>query len=216
MILSLSPTQAAVVRLINWYGQATTSQVRRALYVGSQRGSAVRVARHLKALSERGEIKRLPHKLSGDLKGSGEYVYAPADSKARIPNLHMLDVTEVAVRLVGQPVRPVEFYPEPWCHDSWGGVALHPDFYVKIGGKQRFGEIDKSTEFAAALSKQMNDYLRAYNSVDGDKVPEFPKVVYICHSQERARFIQREINKKPLRALFEVCLFNDSIGVLTK
>src|SRR4051812_34115560 len=120
-IAALSPTQAAVVRLVNFYGQATASQVRRALYTGTPRGMAARSSRHLKALSERGHIRRLPYKLSGFQRGSGEFVYSSVDSKARIPNLHQLDVTEVAVLLKAQTVRPVEFYPEPFSHNTWGG-----------------------------------------------------------------------------------------------
>lgn len=91
-------------------------------------------------------IHRLQFKLSGYQRGSGEYVYAPADSKARIPNLHTLDVTELAVRLVEQPVRPVEFYPEPWSWSAWGGVNLKPDAYIKIGKRHFFLELDRSTE----------------------------------------------------------------------
>ena len=90
-ILSLSPTQAAVVRFVNFYGQATASQVRRGFYQGTERGTAVRARRHLKALAERGAIRRLPFKRRGYQRGSGEYVYAPADSRARMPNLHTLD-----------------------------------------------------------------------------------------------------------------------------
>ena len=210
-ILSLSPTQAAVVRFINFYGQATASQLRRGFYRGTPRGMAVRAQRHLKALTERGVIRRLPYKLSGYERGSGEYIYTPADSKARVPNLHTLDVTELAVRLVEQPVRPVEFYPEPWCWDTWGGVSLKPDFYTKIGKRIFFGEVDRATEYAAALSLQMNAYLRAYYGMDGGS---FPLVVFICHSPERQKFIQREVDKKSLRALFKVCQFDEAIGVM--
>jgi hypothetical protein len=126
--------------------------------------------------------------------------------------MHTLDVTELAVRLVEQPLRPVEFYPEPWCHDTWGGVALKPDAYIKIGKRIFFAEMDEGTEYASALSSQMNAYLRAYYGMDGGS---FPLVVFICHSPERQKFIQREVDKKSLRALFEVCQFEEAIGVLT-
>jgi hypothetical protein len=211
-ILSLSPTQAAVVRFINFYSQATASQLRRGFYRGTDKGTAVRAQRHLKALSERGVIHRLQFKLSGYQRGSGEYVYAPAESKARIPNLHTLDVTELAVRLVEQPVRPVEFYPEPWSWNAWGGVNLKPDAYIKVAKRHFFLELDRSTEGAAALSSQMNAYLRAYNGMDGGS---FPQVLFVCHSPERARFIEREAGKKSLRALFKVCQFDEAIGVMT-
>jgi hypothetical protein len=139
-------------------------------------------------------------------------VYAPVDSKARIPNLHTLDVTELAVRLVHQPARPVEFWPEPWSHEIWGAVSLKPDAYIKVGKRHFFLEIDRSTEYASALSAQMNAYLRAYYGMDGGS---FPQVLFICHSLERRRFIEREVDKKSLKALFKVCLFDDAIGVMT-
>lgn len=211
-IASLSPQQAAVVRLVNFYGQATASQVRRALYTGSPRGVTVRASRHLKALSERGHIKRLPYKLSGYARGSGEFVYVAADSKARIPNLHTLDITELAVLLVSAAVKGIEFYPEPWGHNSWGGVMLKPDAYVKVGGKHFFVEVDRSTEFASALSAQMNAYLKAYMGMDGGS---FPQVLFLAHDEDRVRFIQREATKKPVSALFKVCLYTNAIGVMT-
>ena len=215
MNLALSPQQDAAKRFIELCGQATASQVRRALYRGTEAGAAVRARRHLRALAERGMIRRLPYKLSGHQRGPGEFVYTPADSKARIPNLHQLHVIEIGVRLIEQipEVRKgLEFWPEPWCHDSWGGVQLKPDAYVKVGKRHFFAELDNGTEYAAALSAQMNAYLRAYYGMDGGS---FPQVVFVCHSPERARFINGVIKKKSLPALFEVCLFQDAIGVLT-
>jgi hypothetical protein len=173
-----------------------------------QMAQAVR-QRHLKALTERGVIRRLPYKLSGYQRGPGEFVYGAADSKARIPNLHTLDVTELIVRLTEQPVRPVEFWPEPWCYDTWGGVSLKPEAYIKVGKRHFFAECDLGTEFAAALSAQMNAYLRAYYAIDGGS---FPQVVFICHSPDRQKFIQREVDKKSLRALFVVCNSRRRLG----
>jgi hypothetical protein len=210
-VLSLSPQQDAVKRLIELCGQATASQIRRALYRGTPRGATVRAQRHLKALTERGVIRRLSFKLSGFEKGSGEFVYTPAASKARIPNLHMLDITEIGVRLVEAGQRPMEFWPEPWSHDTWGGVSLKPDAYIKVGKRHFFLEIDRSSEYASALSAQMNAYLRAYYGMDGGS---FPQVLFVCHSEERAKFIQREADKKSLRALFRVCQFDEAIGVM--
>jgi hypothetical protein len=209
-LASLTSRQAQVVSLINLLGQITASQIRRSLYSDDHAG-AVWSSRHLKRLTERGSIRRLPYKLSGALKGSGEYVYAPVDSKARIPNLHNLEVTELAVRLMNQPVRPMEFWPEPWSWNTWGGVALKPDAYIKLGRRHFFAEVDRETEWAAALSAQMNAYQRAYYGMDGGS---FPLVVFTCHTPERKRFIQREIAKKSVSGLFQVCLFQDVLGVM--
>src|SRR5215217_8764994 len=207
-IISLSPKQSAAKDFINLVNQATASQVRRALYVGTARGSAVRSRRHLKALAERGVIRRLPYKLSGFQRGPGEYVYTPVDSKARIPNLHTLDVTELAVRLTEQPARPVEFWPEPWCHDIWGGVSLKPDAYIKVGKRHFFLEVDYESEYASALSAKMNTYSRAYHNMDGGS---FPQIVFTCHNSERKAFIDREARKKSVPGLFVVTLFDEAL-----
>lgn len=211
-LASLSPTQLAVTRLVYRYGQASASQLRRAIYVGTPQGASVRCCRHLKALSERGVIKRLPYKLSGFQRGSGEFVYSAPDSKARIPNLHTLDVTELMVRLHESGASPLDFSPEPWCHDSWGGVALKPDAYVKVAGRHYACEVDRGTEFASALSGQMNAYVRAYFGMDGGT---FPRVLFLAHDQDRVRFIRREAGKKKVPGLFQVELFQDAIGVMT-
>jgi hypothetical protein len=211
MTLTLSPQQDSTKRFIDLCGQATSSQVRRALYTGSEAGATVRARRHLRALTERGVIRRLPYKLSGFQRGPGEFVYTSVASKARIPNLHSLDVTEIGVRLIEAGIRPMEFWPEPWCWDTWGGVNLKPDAYIKIGRRHFFYEQDNGTEYASALSAQMNAYLRAYYGMDGGS---FPLVVFACHGPERQRFIQREVNKKSLRALFKVVLFKDAVEAM--
>lgn len=212
----LSPTQSSVVRTVYRFGQVSSSQLRRLHYRGSLRGCAVRASRHLKALVERGVLRRLPYKLSGFDHGSGEYVYTPPDSKARIPNLHTLSITELMVRLVGAYVArgqtgTLQFNPEPWCHDTWGGYALKPDAYVRLDGRHFWIEVDYGTEFASALSGQMNKYVSAFYGMDGGS---FPLVLFTCHDEDRRRFIQNVAAKKKVTGLFEVVLFDQSIGVM--
>lgn len=216
-IASLSPTQSAIVSFVNRHGQASATQIRRAIMVGTNRGRIARASRHLKRLSERGFIKRLPYKLSGHAKGSGEFVYTTLDSKSRIPNLHTIDVTEIATRLI-EHYREAgggsfTFLPEPWGWHEAGGVQLKPDFYLKMSRRHYLGEMDLSTEYASTLSAKMRVYERAYTNMDGGS---FPQVLYICHTPERKLFIEREVAKKTVKALFRVVLFEDAIGVLTE
>jgi hypothetical protein len=117
------------------------------------------------------------------------------------------------VRLTEQPARPAEFWPEPWCHDVWGGVSLKPDAYIKVGKRHFFLELDRDTEYASALSAQMNAYLRAYYGMDGGS---FPQVLFACHTPERQKFIQRECAKKSLPRLFAVVLFDEAVGYLVQ
>jgi hypothetical protein len=57
----------------------------------------------------------------------------------------------------------------------------------------------------------MNAYLRAYYGTDGGS---FPQVLFVCHSAERQRFLEREVSKKSLMALFAVCQFDQAMEVL--
>jgi hypothetical protein len=204
---SPSPTQTAVIRTVVRFGQASASQLRRLHYAGTPRGVAVRSSRHLKRLTEQGLIRRLPYKLMGWGFGSGEFVYTAPDSKARIPNLHMLDVTELYVRLMEESWNPVYFEPEPWSHSEWGGVRLKPNAYVRVGGRHYFVELDRGTEFAAALSGQINKYVSAFYGMDGGS---FPQVLWVAHDADRAAFIRREAAKKRVSGLLEVELFQET------
>lgn len=209
---SLSPTQLAVVRTVYRYGQITASQIRRLHYVGTPRGTAVRASRHLKALSERGYIRRVPHKTSTWERGSAEFVYSAPNSKAQGPNLHTIDIVELMVRLVESGADPLIYEPEPWSHDVWGGYALKPDAYVTVGRRHFFIEVDRGTEFASALSGQMTKYVNAYNGMDGGS---FPQVIFLAHDADRVRFIKREADKKRVAGLFAIRLFDEGVKVMT-
>lgn len=201
---SLSPTQSAVRSTIVRYGMASSSMLRRLHYIGTDRGTRVRCSYHLKRMTEQGFIHRIPYKLNG------EYVYAPEDSKARIPNLHTLDITELMVRLSKQGgvqfVPPLQFDPEPWAPTSWGGHKITPDAYVQLPGVHYLIEIDRSSESPSAISAKMNRYVNAYKAMDGG---EFPLVIWIAHDIDRVRTLQREARKR-LPDLFECLLFQDA------
>jgi hypothetical protein len=208
---AVSPTQDAVRLTIERFGMATSSQLRRLHYQGTDRGVRVRSADHLLKLTKRGVIRRMPYKLNG------EYVYTSVDSKARIANLHQLDVTELFVRLKVLDSVGLEFDPEPWATKSLGGYRLTPDAYLKLPTAHYLIEVDRGSESPSVISAKMNRYVRAFegNAVSEDDEPvRFPQVVWLAHDVDRVRTLQREADKKE-PGLFVVCLFSEAIGVMT-
>jgi hypothetical protein len=207
---TLSPTQTLVRDTINRYGMATSSQLRRLHYEGTERGTRVRSSDHLLKMSRRGFIRRIPFTLNG------EYVYAPIDSKSRIPNLHTLDITELMVQLV-TTFKGVKFDPEPWAHTRWRGQTVTPDAYVLLNGSQYWVEIDRASESPSVISAKMNRFVGAFKAsyVPAGETPvEFPQIIWLAHESDRVRTLSREAEKKH-PGLFECALFRDAIGVMS-
>lgn len=193
---NLSPTQSLVVSTVLRFKQASSSQLRRLHYTGTYRGVRARSSDHLKKLSERGLIRRLPYKLNGYGRGSGEFVYQPPNGTARMPNLHTLDITELYVRLI-EAGCTLEFDPEPQAHKEWGGYKITSDAYVKILGPSYdllyFIEVDGGTEAPNVIAAKMGRYVSAMKGLDGGN---FPQVVWLAHSEDRVRDLAREAKKK--------------------
>lgn len=229
-LLSLSPTQSAVRTTIVRFRLATSSQLRRLHYRGTDRGTKARSSDHLKKLTERGVIRRLPYKLNGYGRGSGEYVYSAPESTIKMPNLHILAVTELYVRLTenktGAPTDtddiclqpPVKidsliFDPEPWSHKVWGGHKVTPDAYIRTPGAHFFAEIDLDSEAPAVIAEKMKRYVSAYNNMDGGT---FPYVIWIAYEPDRVRTLQRAAKARNEPGLFQCVLFDDAINLITK
>jgi hypothetical protein len=80
---------------------------------------------------------------------------------------------------------------------------------VKLPGKHYFIEVDRGTEFASALSGQMNKYVSAFYGMDGGS---FPQVVFLAHDADRVRFIKGIADKKKVPGLFVVALYDNFVG----
>ncbi len=209
----LSATQDAVRKTIERFGMATSSQLRRLHYSGTQRGTRVRSADHLKKLSERGVIRRIPYKLNS------EYAYAPKDSKARVSNLHTLDITELYVRLWEAVGATLRFDPEPWAPTTWGGRPVTPDAYVRLPQVHHYVEIDRSSESPSVISTKMSRYVRALHAsyVDDDKpAATFPQVIWLAHDTDRVRTLSRQAKLKAEPDLFVCLLFDEGTQIMTR
>jgi hypothetical protein len=217
----LSPAQSLVCQTITRFGQASTSQLRALHYTGTVYGNKTRSNRHLKALSERGLVRRIPHRLYGYQQGSGEFVYCPPESTARTPNLHTLDITGLYVALTNQcrQVSNMVFDPEPWAHTTYGGHAVTPDFYAFVAGGHFWGEVDRSSESPSVIGSKMARYVKAYrgNATESDQ-PDvvFPQVLWIAHDKDRVRILEREAQKKGVPGLFTCLLYDEAVAYMTK
>ncbi len=211
----LSPRDLAIIQTVTRHRQIESHQLRRLYFEdGSPASRGVRQRKALARLVKWGEIQRLPRPVGGYSGGSGAHVYLPMTSKARHPDAHTLDLTELYVRLVesGQLNR---FDPEPWCHINVGHVELKPDATVKTqtprGTFNAFVEMDRSTEWRSQLAAKMRRYCTAYEKWKGST---FPQVVFIVHDQDRLRLI-RDLGKRQEVQLFKTVLFEDAVAYLT-
>jgi Replication-relaxation len=159
---------------------------------------------------------------------NAEYVYVPATSKDRTPNMHRLDITELGVQLVENHVRQVSelvtantqvyvysciFDPEPWSHVQVGRMTLKPDAYTDLGTMRYFIEMDRDTEHPSILSQKMRRYVSAYEQWDD---PTFPLCVWVVHNADRKRTMDNVIRRQTLPALFACVLFDEAASYLTK
>lgn len=188
----------------------TASQLRRLNYQGTNKGTKNRASYHLKRLTELGYVRRF----KGVYAGAAEYIYTPPSSKARRPDMHMLDVNELYVRLEEAHPAELTFHPEPMCHVSVGHMLLKPDAYIDLGHMRYFIEMDEFTELSLAiLSAKMRRYVTAYEHWPDST---FPLCVWVCHEPDRRRFIMEAIRRQSIPELFECVLFDEATSRLLK
>lgn len=198
-----------VLKTLLYFQQATASQLRRLHYRGTERGAIVRSSKHLKRLAD----MRIVRRVWGVYGWSPEYVYMPADSKARGANQHTLDITELYVRLDQfRDTTNLIFDPEPARWYKVGPTGLRPDAYIDVGSRY-FLEMDRGTEYRAALTKKMRLYFAAFDSGTWPE-PKFPRVLFVCHDPDRLRFIEKVIADQPEPELFAVALFGEAASYM--
>jgi hypothetical protein len=214
LVSSRSPSQLAVVTTLDRFGLATASQLRRLHYEGTPDGVRVRSSRHFRSLVKRGLIRRLPYRVTANAYGAAEYAYTPASSTMEVLRPHMFDVTELYVELaevVG--VDSVEYAPEEWGSGVWGGVALHPDAYVRLPTlrRQYFVEVDRSSERPSVIAAKMNKYVRALQGMDGGY---FPHVLWTARTAGRKRELERIAKQRAVPELFIIELFDNAVRLM--
>jgi hypothetical protein len=98
-----------------------------------------------------------------------------------------------------------------------GTLELKPDATVHSrtasGEYLWFIEVDRGTEWRAALGRKMRAYVSAY-----ERWPHrtFPRVLFTVPDAERKRFVESVAARQDEPALFTVCLFDEAISQLTE
>jgi len=206
----LSPRDLSVIQTVTLFRQATSSQLRRLHFAeGSEASQGVKQRRTLARLVKWGELARIERAMGGYAGGSSDYIYVPALSRARTPDPHTLDLTELYVGLEeGQRagrLKLLAFDPEPYCHTQLGHLELKPDAYVRLhtdqGTYRYWIELDRGTEWRPALSAKCRRYVQAYHHWAEDT---FPLVLWITPDDMRARLVEGVIKRQEIRELFNV------------
>jgi len=97
-----------------------------------------------------------------------------------------------------------EYRTEP---NSWwdvNGVIVRPDLDVRYNdvwrreGGHVFIEYDRASEHDRIIRAKLDDYIAAYNSIDGDdeNVPPFPLVVFVAEDAPRAKELQKLVDER--------------------
>ncbi|WP_197026093.1 replication-relaxation family protein [Arthrobacter sp. 9MFCol3.1] len=180
-------------------------------FLQSHDGTQVRVRRHLTRLVKLGVLKRM----WGAYGGNVEYVYQLAASRARTPDMHTLDISELYVRLVEAGATDMTFLTEPWCHTRVGHVQLKPDFYLEVGGVSLWGELDRSAEWETQLTAKCRRYIQAIDSGHWPEDRAFPLVLWTVPDEARKRYLENIIRKLNEPELFKVVLFDEAAERLT-
>jgi hypothetical protein len=217
----LSPRDLAVLSTVRLFRQVSSHQLRRLHFTNLTPESQKRVtSRVLRRLVKWGELGRIDQAKGGWNGGSTGYIYIPAESKARIPDPHTLDIAELLTRLVecqrGGAIRLRSFAPEPYCHETLGTIELKPDARVQIRTATNeyawFLEVDRGTEWRSALGKKMGGYVNAY-----ERWPKrsFPGVLFTVPDKERKRFVESVAKRQEVPKLFTVVTFDEAVSLLT-
>lgn len=209
---SLPWTTPDILTTVQRFGQATSSQLRRLHYVGTDRGTKVRSSYHLNRLTKLHKLRRIPGVYNY---GPREYIYTVPKSTAD-PYDHTLDVTELYVQLTQAGVSCV-FDPQPWCNHKIGRMTVNCDACLELSPHHRFYiEVDRSTEQPARLREKMRHYIAIYEQHwDTDRHGEkFPLVVFTARSPERWRTIMDAIKVQREPRLFTCLLFDEVVPTL--
>jgi hypothetical protein len=211
----LSPYYPLIIDAVTYFGQLTSSQIRRLFYTsGTPNSMAVGSRRNLTTLTKLGHLQRA----WGAHNGVVEYVYQLPGKGYVIPKPHKLAVAELYVRLVESGVEDLIFTPEPWCWDRVGHIQLEPDGYIEAGGTSYWLELDLSKEWVSQLTAKCRRYIQAIDCGAWPKVRAFPYCLWVVPDKARKLYLENIIKKMEPKnqVLFKVVLFDEAAGLLTE
>lgn len=227
----LSPRALGVYSVVRRFRLVAASQILRlAFHEGSDASRERRMRRTMeKQLWKRGLVKRLPRAYGTVGGGSEGYVYQPYDPSRqgfRSAHPHTLMITEIYIRMIEAEragrCELIAFDPEEDV--QVGHLEFTPDAMVDVRtptGRYRYWlEVDLGSERGPALKKRIDKYTKAkdkwpdYFPTGPDKT--FPKVVWVVENTKRASELWRLIKKYGKAHLFDVCLFDETVDLLTR
>lgn len=241
---NLSPKEIAILITLNEVRIATATQLERLHFIGETSRNRSRV---LQSLTTRGLVARLERSVGGRHAGSDSYVYTlglggqrllrrATEHRVRRPATvgtqfmaHALQVTECLVRLrdaerQGQ-IELLDFEAEPRCWRRFpgpgGSLICKPDALVTIGiGSFRDDwslEIDRNTEGAGAIKRQLEIYRRHWSSgVEQARRGVYPRVLWLVPNEKRHQELVDVIARQPAETwqLHMVTLYDNAIAVM--
>lgn len=142
---------------------------------------------------------------------------------------HTLQIAELHTRLVecehSGLIELLALEAEPSCWRSMDGTQsqrLKPDTHVRLGigpyEDSYFIEVDRGTEGSRAIARQLDAYVRYYQSGHEQAAHGvFPRVLWLTPDEARAAAIETCIEGLPssVRPLFQTAIFDRAIAVIT-
>lgn len=210
---SLPLPTLAILSTVARFDQATSSQLRRLHYQGTDEGKEVRSRRHLTRLTKLGKLRRMYGIYHG---GEKEYVYFIPGTTAK-PDDHTLDILELYVRLVEQLGDTFIYEPEDLGYKKFGLMEVTPDAYLYLSrSKFFFIEVDHDSR-PARLRRKMRHYVNVYRQSNEERDgAAFALVVWLVHDAKGLRDVWNVIRAQEEPSLFTAMLFEDAVSRLTK
>jgi hypothetical protein len=222
---SIDERDYQVLQTIAQFKQVTAHHVHKLLF--SDALSMYPCYRALNRLYKRNHLHRLEHRLIGGVRGgSSQYVWTLgyeawrmfSDSPYRVPrsiNFHTLEIANTYLRLVELErvgrLRIGAYTTEPDCWFTVDSYEVKPDLYVETvltsGLVKTFCEIDLGSEGEKQVKGKLAAYIHAFNHVDAEQFPIWPRTLWIAVDANRAQQLRRFIGqlREDDRKLFKVC-----------
>lgn len=183
----LSPHDRLVLDYLQLLEQASSGQLQRLCFSQpelSPRSYGVRTRGKLLSLHKQGYMRRFPSL------GTGGWVYLPGDGKATRIDHHVLDVTELYIRLA-EAERLGMCQILEWLVRERITGKYADDAYLWIqtlAGKSDWHvEADRGSENKGQVKEKMGAYIKAYHQSHGN----FPAVLYVVTFAPRQTLEQR-------------------------
>lgn len=222
--IELSGRDLSIVQLIARFKQLSSSHVHNFLF--HDKSTRTPTDRALRRLVASGFLAKIERRTVGGARGgSGQFVYQLGRrgyfmhfegrySPWRAVNYHALAIADsylVAHRLaLSGEITVAGFSTEPDCWVSVGRFELRPDLYLDLqnrsGALKLWLEVDMATEGQGRIKEKLERYWKAYNDVDVEQWPVFPRIVFVAIDAERERELKWIIEQGPkeAQALFQV------------